>query len=267
MVFLRRKNFLFFFLSLCSILLIFTLDQGGFLYRPKTILLSLSGPLVKDSNQAISFLTRPFKILINLQEKDELLKELRKNQLTVQELKIENQELFKENQLLRKALGLAQKKKFSLVPCQIIAWHPDSSRETLLLNQGKKKGIRVNQAVVFPEMSVVGKVVEVFEDKAQVLLINDVNFSAAGISENSRIRGLVRGKLDHLEMEILPDEEGLKIGETILTSGIDNIFPPGLILGHLTKIIKEPAALLKTGWLRTGVDLENLEKVFVITNW
>jgi rod shape-determining protein MreC len=116
---------------------------------------------------------------------------------------------------------------------------------------------------VISATGVVGKVISVFKSTAQVLLINDQQSGVGTILEQSRLQGVLKGKSSGQLVidKIMPDEE-VKPGDRVLTSGGDQIFPKGLIIGNVDRIEKGPEFLQVT--VRPTAALNRLEEVLVI---
>jgi rod shape-determining protein MreC len=116
---------------------------------------------------------------------------------------------------------------------------------------------------VISATGVVGKVISVFKSTAQVLLINDQQSGVGTILEQSRLQGVLKGKSSgELVIDKIMVDEEVKPGDRVLTSGGDQIFPKGLIIGNVDRIEKGPEFLQVT--VRPTAALNRLEEVLVI---
>jgi rod shape-determining protein MreC len=116
---------------------------------------------------------------------------------------------------------------------------------------------------VISATGVVGKVISVFKSTAQVLLINDQQSGVGTILEQSRLQGVLKGKSSgELVIDKIMLDEEVKPGDRVLTSGGDQIFPKGLIIGNVEKVEKGPEFLQVT--VRASATLNRLEEVLVI---
>ncbi|MGB0035308.1 MAG: rod shape-determining protein MreC [Candidatus Acidiferrales bacterium] len=141
----------------------------------------------------------------------------------------------------------------SMLAAQVIGASADPTSHTLFINRGERDHIRRNLGVITPD-GVVGKIVEVFPNAAQVLLINDKESGVGALFAESRTHGVVKGNGDpDPRMEYVENKETVKAGETILTSGEDRIFPKDLPIGIVASadqgnpfqvIVVHPAARL-----------------------
>jgi rod shape-determining protein MreC len=149
-----------------------------------------------------------------------------------------------------------------MVAAQVIGGSADLSSHTVFINKGERSGIRRDQAVITPD-GIVGKVVEVSPDTAQVLLINDRNSGVGALFADTRTQGVLKGTGDpQPELDYVTNDEKVQVGETILTSGEDRIFPKGLLIGTVTSF--KPGYPFQTINVRTAARLDRLEDVLVL---
>jgi rod shape-determining protein MreC len=150
------------------------------------------------------------------------------------------------------------------VAAQVIGTSGSEQARLLYIDKGSGAGIQRDMAVISPD-GIVGKIKEVFPGTSQVLLINDVNSGAGAILENSRLQGTVKGTpagglfLDHIMAD-----ENVKVGERVLTSGGDQIFPKGFPIGTVSRVSPGSDVFLNVG-VRPSANLNQLEEVLVIT--
>lgn len=152
------------------------------------------------------------------------------------------------------------------VAAQVIGTSGSEQSRLVYLDKGSHDGIKRDMAVITPN-GIAGKVKEVFGGTSQVLLINDQLSGAGAILENSRLQGTVKGTpagglvLDH----IMADEK-VQAGERVLTSGGDQIFPKGFLIGTVAEVSGSNDQTFLTVRIKPGADLNRLEEVLVITH-
>jgi rod shape-determining protein MreC len=122
-------------------------------------------------------------------------------------------------------------------------------------------------AVITPD-GIVGKIRDVFPHTAQVLAINDQSSGAGVILESTRIRGILRGNgAGQSQIEDVIRDQRIKAGENVLTAGGDQIFPRGLHVGVVDKVMNDPE---RDGFVEVVVKpaahLDQLDEVLVITS-
>ena len=139
------------------------------------------------------------------------------------------------------------------------------SRQMILINKGTVNGLHVNAACITPD-GVVGRVVHTGHMSAIVQLISDPD-SAVGVTvETSRVQGIVRGANNgSLRLEHVDESMELDVGDRLVTSGTDLIYPKGLPFGQVVGL-GPVAALMKTAVVRPAADLGRLEEVVCLIN-
>jgi len=149
-----------------------------------------------------------------------------------------------------------------MLAARVIGTSADTASQTVYLDRGERDGIRRNMGVITPD-GVVGKVVESYRDTAQVLLLTDRESGVGAMLSDSRIQSPVGGTGEPLlAMKYIPTDETVNVGEHVVTSGMDRIFPRDLPVGVVTEI--------KTGRpfqqvrVRPAANLQRLEEVIVL---
>ncbi len=150
----------------------------------------------------------------------------------------------------------------SMLAAQVIEASADNTSHTIFINRGERDHLRNNLAVVTPD-GIVGKTVEVFPSTAQVLLLNDKDSGVGALFADTRTHGVVKGNGDPApRMDYVVNDEKVHIGEQVLTSGEDRIFPKGLTIG--TVMDSSPATPFQLIHVRTAARLDRLEDVLVL---
>jgi rod shape-determining protein MreC len=149
-----------------------------------------------------------------------------------------------------------------MVSARVIGGGADSASQTIYLDRGERDGIRRNMGVITPD-GVVGKVIESYNDTAQVLLLTDKDSGVGAMLVDSRIQSPVGGTGDPLLiMKYIPNDDTVNSGERVVTSGMDRIFPRDLPVGTITDI--KPGNPFKHIRVRPAANLQRLEEVFVL---
>jgi rod shape-determining protein MreC len=113
--------------------------------------------------------------------------------------------------------------------------------------------------------AVVGKVLRVYRSTSLVLLINDQTSGVGAILEKSRLQGILRGTpAGEVVLEKVMSDESVPVGENVLTSGGDRIFPKGLQIGTVTRVSPGNDLFLNIR-VKPVTDLSKLEEVLVVT--
>jgi rod shape-determining protein MreC len=190
-------------------------------------------------------------------------------QNTIDRLRLEQAALLedaRQGQRLQAILNFQQKYLYNTMPAQVIGASGSDQSRVFYLDKGKSDGLARDMAVITAE-GIVGKVREVFPHSAQVLAINDQSSGAGVILETTRTRGILRGNAQGQPqiVGILADQR-IQPGEKVLTAGGDQIFPRGLPVGVVDKVVTDPD---RDGFIdivvKPAAYLDRLDEVLVIT--
>src|ERR1700719_3641846 len=192
----------------------------------------------------------------------------------------ENEELRRENDGLKLQVNQLQSKaaeadrlaallnfrqsqrNVPMLAARVIGTSADTARQTIYLDRGERDGIRRNMGVITPD-GVVGKVIESYRDTAQVLLLTDRESGVGAMLSDSRIQSPVGGTGEPLlSMKYVANDDTVNVGDRVVTSGMDRIFPRDLPVGTVTQI--NPGNPFKQIRLRPAANLERLEEVIVL---
>ncbi len=191
-------------------------------------------------------------------------------QLELQRLRIEQGGIVedaRQGQRLQQLLAFKQKYVYQTVPAQIIGTSGTEQSRILSINKGSKDGVEVDMPVITAE-GIVGRIREVFPHTSQVLEITDPTSGAGVILATTRIRGILRGTaLGQPQVTSVMPDERIKEGEPVITSGGDQIFPRGLAVGVVDRVITDPEHdPMVDVLIHPAANLSQLEEVLIITN-
>jgi len=189
---------------------------------------------------------------------------------TVDRLRLEQAALLedaRQGQRLQAMLGFQQKYIYSTLAAQVYGSSGSDRSHVFYIDKGSHEGLKPDMAVITAE-GIVGKVRDVFPHTAQVLAVNDPTSGAGAILETTRIRGVLRGNaLGQLEVVGVTADERIQPGEHVLTAGGDLIFPRGLAVGVVKKVVRDPDRDgLVDIILTPAAPLDRLDEVLVITS-
>lgn len=178
-------------------------------------------------------------------------------------------ELALENARLKHYLSLPEssislpRNSLRLIPSRVIARDITTLKRFLTINRGLNDGVRVGTSVIVPE-GVVGRVVAVSAHQALVGTIFEPDFRAAVMNARSREIGLARPTEEEIFLDYANKNTDFKPGDTIVTSGLGGVFPPGLLIGVVIESREEPDALFKSIRIKPFVNITRIEQVFLI---
>ena len=167
---------------------------------------------------------------------------------------------------LQALLGFQEKYIYKTLAAQVIGTSGTEQSHVLFIDKGSEDGLRPDMPVITPD-GIVGKTRDVFAHASQVLEISDATSGAGVILVKTRIRGVLRGDSwgQPQIVNVSPDER-IKAGEPVITSGGDGIFPRGLAVGTVQRIVPDPEGTLVNILVKPAANLSRLEEVLVITS-
>lgn len=205
----------------------------------------------------------------SLQAENEVLKsrivEMEENERTVDSLR-------RENERLNHLLGLAEEHEdFQKASAYVISWDVSNWRSAFTIGKGTNSGIRKGHVAITEYGQVVGLVTEAGPNWATVTTVLDstlsIGASIASTGDNGMVEGaLATGGEGLLRMNYLPTDSVLRTNDQVLTTG-STVYPRGLIIGYIAYARFDETGVAKYAILRPAADLDNLEQVFIITDY
>ncbi|NUN93189.1 MAG: rod shape-determining protein MreC [Verrucomicrobiae bacterium] len=181
-------------------------------------------------------------------------------------------ELERENREFRLMLDFKNRSEFKLVPAKIVERDPSNWWNSVLVDRGAADGITRDLPVLTIE-GLVGKVVEVMQNHARVLLIVDENCKVSAWLKESGYYGIVQGNAlaggskAQCRMLFVDRFAQLKPNDKVYTSGLGGVFPKGILIGSLAaaEATDDPraASLYQSLAITPAVDLARMDEVFI----
>ena len=182
-------------------------------------------------------------------------------------LEVERQRLLEAeatNRKLQKLLDFRVQLPGKPVTASIISNSASSWFQGCILDKGSADGVHKDMAVVTP-LGVVGKVVSVTGRSAKVILLTDANSGIDVMVQRSRSRGIVSGSLDSgTVLKYMKRSEDVQVGDRLITSGLDGVFPKGLMAGTVIKVNKQSLGLFQSIEVLPAVQSALVEEVLVV---
>ena len=166
---------------------------------------------------------------------------------------------------LEALLGLRDAAGFATVGARIIAGDATPYFRTLTIDRGRRDGVRPDAAVL-SAAGVVGRVVdEPVRGASRVQLLIDRSAAAGALIDRTRVAGLVKGDADDrlLSMEYVSNLDDVEVGDTVVTSGSDGIYPKGFVIGDVASVQRGPG-LYRTIRVRSRIRFGDLDEVLVV---
>jgi rod shape-determining protein MreC len=177
-------------------------------------------------------------------------------------------EIANENERLKGLLNLKEKIGYESVVARVIARDPSAWFNTITIDEGSSAGIELNMPVVTAG-GVVGRIVAVSPWTSQVMLITDEQAAAGAIVGQlgqSNALGSVKGlgQKGLVEMRYVSGLEKVEVGDYVLTTGQDGIYPAGLNVGEVVEVKHGTATQPHVIYIRPSARLDKMEEVAVL---
>ena len=164
---------------------------------------------------------------------------------------------------LERLLDLREHLTLKTVAAEIIGAAATPDFRTLTIDKGTRDGVRADMSVIAPA-GIVGRLVVPSLRSAKIQLLIDRNAAAGAIVERTRAQGVVvGGGDDRLRMEYVSEVFDIVVGDVVVTSGIDGIYPKGFIIGRVEAVERSGGAY-KRITIKPAVDFSSLEEVLVV---
>jgi rod shape-determining protein MreC len=151
-----------------------------------------------------------------------------------------------------------------MIAAHVIGGSPDSGSQMVNIDRGSRDGIRRDMGVITPD-GVVGKIFAVYPDISQVLLMGDKESGVGALLSDTRTQGPVKGTGGPLlSLDYISNDEKVTVGEAILTSGQDRIFPKDLPVGTIVDFVADPKTPFMRIRVKPAAHLDRLEEVLVL---
>ena len=202
--------------------------------------------------------------LVSVSKENQRLKKLLS--LEVEE-KNRLKEIERSNIRLQNLLDFQQNISFRFLAAEVVGKDPSSWFMTIILNKGEADGLEKGFPVVVPE-GIVGQITDLSDHYSKVMLLVDQNSALDALVQRTRARGVVQGEsADRFLFKYVLRKHEVNVGDTVVSSGLDGVFPKGLRIGVVSEVVKPNAGIFQQVDVVPYVDFEKLEEVLIITNF
>lgn len=236
-------------------------DRMDFIQR---FVLETLGPVVKTVGNASSSIEGVVKEYVWLRNAREENEELRREVARLEQKITDYHESYVENLRLRRLLDFKSTLQAQTVATQVVMHDLTGWFQTIIVDKGTADGIAPDMPVVNDE-GVVGRILDVSTHYSRVLLITDPLSSVDAIIQRNRVRGILGGKdANTCLLKYVRGNVDVQMGDLVLSSGKDGIYPKGIRLGVVQAIFKDPVDLFQKIEIKPQVRLSALEEVLII---
>jgi rod shape-determining protein MreC len=201
-----------------------------------------------------------YVLLVGVQQENERLqtrvRELERRGTPQREMEIMNRRL-------KRLLALERELPTRAVAAAVTARDASVWFQSLTLNKGELDGIQSGMPVMAPE-GVVGLISSTSLHASRVLLLTDPNSGIDVLVQRTRVRGIVSGLLEQgTTLKYVKRSDDVQVGDRVIASGLDGVFPKGLPVGRVTKVSRKDRGLFLYAEVTPDADASRLEEVLV----
>ncbi len=212
------------------------------------------------TDQSITRVLQRYVLLRHVELENEDLK----RQLSTLKMKqADYQERVAEAKRLRELLGFNERFERNLVASEVISGFSHTGFEALRIDRGSQDGVQIGMPVVAPD-GIVGRIIRTGFHYSDVQLVVDGNFNMDVLIQRTRVRGVLEGIAGDKCRLQLHRRSDVRIGDTVITSGIVGGFPKGLPVGKVVRISYELDNVSQVIYIEPWIDFRRLEEVAVL---
>jgi rod shape-determining protein MreC len=235
--------------------------RQGWYDKPFSFLASLLQGGFFQFTDGVRGTTRLYLDLINIKKENE---SLRAQNALLQTQLLALDEIMNENARLNQLMDFQARTKMTLVAARIMSRDLMSDHNTIQINKGSNHGLKSGMAVISVD-GVVGHIFKTEMWTSQVLLLTDRYSVVDGLIARSRARGIVEGKNSNLiSLRYIEKSEDVQVGDLVVTSGLDNIFPKGFPIAKVESVEDRSYSVSLRVELSPVVNPNKIEEVFII---
>ncbi len=169
-----------------------------------------------------------------------------------------------EVEQLRKLVGAAQEHGLQGIAADVIGHDSSNWVRSITVDKGSLHGVVPGLAVIEGD-AVVGQVTGVSPHTSRVLLISDHASAVDSLVQTSRVRGTVQGVgKGQCELRYVLQEDEIEVGDRLISSGMDKIFPKGITVGVVAEVSRAGQGMFKRIQVKPAADLARLETVLIV---
>lgn len=216
---------------------------------------------VTHLHQAVQRIWHRYLALVGQQRENEAL---RTRILELEQEAVRLAEVEQTNHRLRDMLGFRRTLHGHTQIAQVTGKDPLPWFHTFTIDKGAADGVRKGMAVLSPH-GVVGVVETSSAHAARVLLLTDHNSGIDAVVQRSRARGIVEGAVgEGCVMKYLRQGEDVAVGDRVVTSGLDGVFPKGVVIGSVTRLSGPSRGLMQVAEIEPAVPFDRIEEVLIV---
>ena len=229
--------------------------------------LTIQKPFVGGISSATQAIARPIRSFFEIPQNINLNTKLNIATEQINSLQAQISQLKEENIQLRTVSNIALAPERSKVLADAIGFVQDLNTGMIIINKGSRDRIEQNLPVYSPDGSAIGKVTQVNHSTSQIRTITDPSSTVAAFVPDISTDGvLTYNPSIGVFIDLIPLDHELIVGQSVITSGLDEIFPRGSSLGTISSIIAESSDTTQKAVVDIANSPQHLSHVLVLLN-
>jgi len=273
--FMRNNGILILIIAglLAAIMGVFSFLPGGYANPLSNLWGIITSPVKGAVTGFINWTEGVYDYSFRFEELEAENARLKKQLAEMEQKAIDGEAASKENELLRKALELREKRAdFQLELADVLSRSTLNWESLLTINKGQVHDLAAGDCVIDETGALVGVVIEVGVNWSTVRTVIDPDTQLGGLVARTDSPAIAEGDFalmpkQQLKLSYLPENTQLIAGDLILTSGLNGNYPSGLIIGAITELHTEASGMSRYAVIQPRVSLEQLKQVFVIKDF
>ena len=230
-----------------------------------SVFTDLSGYFQKGISNPVHWVTSIWDSYVNLRGVKQENRALNYELARLRQEVVRYREALIENEQLRGLLRMRENAGGRSLVASIVGMDIDPWVSAVTVDKGRKDGVRRDMVVLAAE-GVAGRVIKSGLHFSRVVLISDYNSAVGAMVQSNRTRGILKGNgRGGCTLEYVEKGLDVEVGDQVITSGTDGIFPKGLMLGRVSSVKNAgESTLFQAIEVEPEVDLQGLEKVLIV---
>jgi len=198
-----------------------------------------------------------------LEEENQLLKD------QIDHLLIEKSALIDQNkayQEINPQLNFLENREINSLGAQVVGLNTTGDSKIYLLNKGSNDGIQTGYPVIVGEGLLIGKIIDTESNISKLQLITSSSCLLSGEIQNEQSsQGLLQGDVAiSLNMSLIPQDDSIEIDQLVITSGLDDNIPRGLLIGTVARLTTKTGELFQSVSINPISTLDKINIVSII---
>ena len=247
------------------VVLTYSLKYGSETWAAKRLVLEAAASVQKFFNIPVDWTKNAWSRYVYLVGLEEDNHKLKQTVVELQERLVQGEEGRLEALRLKKLLELQDERQLNYVAARVIGKEQGAFSRSLWINKGSAHGFKPGMPVMVSQ-GLIGRITDVSWHNSKVMLLIDQSSNVDALVQRTRAQGIVRGAgARDCVMRYVSKTQDVREGDLVLTSGLSNIFPKGLLIGRVSNVERPNFGLFLQIHVAPFADFASVEEVMVAT--